>query len=111
MSDDLFPPGFEPPPPPPELRARVLAAASRAFDAPPATDPWTRAFRNPVLRLAWAASIVILAAAHLLVPSRPPNTEDPEPPEIRQLARLPRVDTRNLPVESPALRPRIEERS
>ncbi|MEO8585300.1 MAG: hypothetical protein ABI584_04005 [Acidobacteriota bacterium] len=111
MSDDVFPPGLEPPPPPPDLRERVLAAASRAFDAPFASDPWTRAFGSPALRFAWAASIAILAAAHVLLPSRPLDAENPEPPELRQLVRLPRIDSRNLPVESPALRPRNEARS
>ena len=112
MTDDLFPPGLEPPLPPPELRDRALAAAAAAFEAPPAIDAWTRALRSPALRLAWAASVALLAAAHALIPARRPSGADPDPREIRQLAHLPRIDARSLPDEAPAARPApVEKRS
>ena len=111
MTEDLFPPGLEPPSPPPDLRSRVLEAASRAFDAPRTADPWARALRSPALRLAWAASIAALAASHLLLPPRRTRTEDPQPPEIRQLARLPRIDSHALPAEGSSAPAANEERS
>ena len=112
MTEDLlFPPGVEPPSPPPDLRSRVLEAASQAFDAPRAADPWARALRSPALRLAWAASIAVLAAAHALLPQPGTRTEDPQPPEIRQLARLPRIDSQALPVEGPSAPSANEKRS
>lgn len=109
---DLFPPGLEPPSPPPELRAQVLSAASRAFDAAPEHDAWTRALSSPVLRLAWAASVAVLGAAHLFVSvRRAAPRPDPVPPEIRQMARLPRIDVRSLPDEAAPTPIRAEERS
>ena len=111
MTDDLFPPGFEPPAPPPGLRERSLSAASRAFDAAPERDAWTRIFESPALRLAWAASVVLLAAAHARVPARPVMPAGPDALEIRQLAHLPRIDSRSLPDEAPPSPARSEERS
>jgi hypothetical protein len=56
--------GLEPPQPPPELRARVLAAARSAKTAP---DVWSRIWNHGGLRMAWAASLVMLLAGHVLI--------------------------------------------
>jgi hypothetical protein len=58
--------GLEPPQPPPELRARVLAAARNAEAAP---DFWMRLWNHGGLRMAWAASVVLLLAGHVLIGS------------------------------------------
>jgi hypothetical protein len=93
--------GFEPPEPPPGLREAALRAARTRFAEAPAPDIWTRVLRSRAARFAWAASVVVLAAAHLAVPrsreeGRPdvtvtaPHLE----PEIRAIAKLPRIDDR-----------------
>lgn len=65
--------GLEPPPPPAGLRALAVAAARERMAAPPAPDLWSRIWNNRGLRLAWAAVVVLLLAAHVLV-SRDPGT-------------------------------------
>jgi len=57
--------GLEPPPPPPQLRSRVLTAARKKGTETP--DLWTRIWNQRGLRLAWAAAVVLLVAAHALV--------------------------------------------
>jgi hypothetical protein len=59
--------GLVPPQPPPELRERVLRAAQDHPANPPLPDRWTRIWENPWLRLAWAASVVLLLAGNLLL--------------------------------------------
>ena len=56
--------GLQPPQPPPELRARVLAAAREAETAP---NVWSRLWNHSGLRLAWATSVLVLLAGHVLV--------------------------------------------
>ena len=58
--------GLEPPQPPPELRARALAAAWNAKRTP---DVWSRLWNHGGLRVAWAASVVLLLAGHVLIGS------------------------------------------
>jgi hypothetical protein len=65
--------GLEPPPPPGGLRARAVAAARERMAAAPAPDLWSRIWNNRGLRVAWAAAVVLLLAAHVLV-SRDPGT-------------------------------------
>lgn len=60
--------GLEVPAPPPHLRARVLEAA-RA-DKTETVDVWTRIWNIRGLRLAWAASVLLLLAGHVLVVPR-----------------------------------------
>ena len=64
--DRLFE-GLETPAPPQHLRARVLSAA-RA-EKSDTVDLWTRIWINRPLRLAWAAALVVLLAAHVVVDS------------------------------------------
>ena len=76
MTDDrprgpLFP-GLRPPAPPPELRRKVLRTAAEALAAEPTRDIWTRVWESRPLRLAWAASVLILLAGHLLVSAHAP---------------------------------------
>jgi len=66
-------PGLEPPPPPAGLRARAVAAARERMVAAPAPDLWTRIWNNRALRLAWAAAVTLLLAAHAMV-GRDPGT-------------------------------------
>lgn len=56
--------GHQPPAAPPELRARVLAAARKAEPAP---DAWSKLWNHDGLRMAWAASVMLLLAGHALV--------------------------------------------
>ena len=60
-------PGMTVPPPPEELRRATLARASRALESAPRPDRWSRIWESPTARLAWAASVLALAACHLLV--------------------------------------------
>lgn len=93
--------GLEAPAPSDVLRARVLAAARGELvrHAPP--DPWTRLTRSRPLRLAWAASVLLLLGGHLLVAARDvaEAVDAPRPgrdSEVEVLARLPRIDERAL---------------
>ena len=63
-------PGLEPPPPPGALRVRAVAAARERMAAAPAPDLWWKMWNNRGLRLAWAATVVLLLAGHVLVSSR-----------------------------------------
>lgn len=66
--------GLAPPEAPPELRARVLAASRAALLAEPEPrDRWKTVWDSRPLRLAWAASLLLLVAGHavLVRPSRP----------------------------------------
>jgi hypothetical protein len=96
--------GLDAPLPPEGLREEALRAAREAFRREAPTDRWTRALRSPALRLAWAASVAALAAAHLLLPASPrsravvavvPASADGR--DIADIARLPRIDARALP--------------
>ncbi len=110
MNDDLFK-GFQPPDPPPGLREAALGAGRAAFAdaarAPaPAADIWTRLYRSRTLRLAWAASVVLLAAAHVTLPRHPsavPSSTAWAPgldPEVSAIARLPRISEQAVQVGS-----------
>ena len=57
--------GTAPPAPPEHLRAAVLAAAERSWDARP--DLWTRLWESAPVRLTWAATVVALAVGNLLL--------------------------------------------
>jgi hypothetical protein len=93
--------GFEPPPPPPGLREAALRAARGRLAGDQLPDVWTRVIRGRATRLAWAASVVLLAAAHLVLP-RSRDGERPGvtviapylEPEVRAIAELPRIDDR-----------------
>jgi hypothetical protein len=104
MSEDPLVRDFEPPAVPARLREDALAAARAALSAPPLRDPWARLLASPAARLAWAASVAALAAAHVLLPrnGRPEGTgaaasfSRPDP-ELASIARLPRIDEHALP--------------
>jgi len=104
MSDDPLLRDFEPPAVPVRLREDALAAARAAVAAAPLRDLWARLLASPAARLAWAASVAALAAAHVLLPrdGRPEgpaaaaNVSRPDP-ELASIARLPRVDEYALP--------------
>jgi len=105
---------------PPELKARVLAASRAALLAGPAPrDPWTRLWESGPLRLAWAASVLLLLAAHALLvrPAPPPIAAAAAPAprgasgtdsELAAIARLPQIDpdARAFGVDDPPLRTR-----
>lgn len=74
LADGLFE-GLGLPQPPPELRERVLLEAQRRSPGAPRPDVWTEIWENPRLRLAWAASVLLLVAGNLFLlpqPSEPP---------------------------------------
>jgi len=95
--------GFTPPAVPGDLREKALAAARAALTASPRPDVWARLAASRAARLAWAASVTILAAANVLVPrSAPPAPSAPatlarQEPELAAIARLPRIDENSLP--------------
>lgn len=72
--DELFH-GLEPPSPPPELRSRALAAGRVEM-----TSAWTmpglctRLWFSTNLRLAWAATVVLLVVAHGVLSLQSPST-------------------------------------
>jgi hypothetical protein len=97
--------GFHPPDPPPGLREAALRAARTRFVESSAPDVWTRLFRSRAARLAWATSVLLLAAAHLTFPrSRgqqlPSVTLPCLDPEVGTIARLPLIDERTLTARS-----------
>ena len=104
MNDDPVLRGFTPPAVPDGLRKQALAAARAAFTAPPQPDVWARLLASSTARLAWAASVAALAAAHAFLP-REMRTETPPAsatlarpdPELAAIARLPRIDEHTLP--------------
>jgi hypothetical protein len=61
--------GFEPPGPPEGLRDRALRRAGDALDRPPAQDRWARIYANRPLRAAWAAAVLVLVVANILLPT------------------------------------------
>ncbi|HSB63798.1 MAG TPA: hypothetical protein VLJ18_06505 [Thermoanaerobaculia bacterium] len=104
MSDDPLFRGLEPPAVPAHLKEDALAAARAALAAAPRRDPWARLLASPAARLAWAASVAALAAAHVLLP-RAGRPEAPAAaakftrpdPELASITRLPRIDEHALP--------------
>jgi hypothetical protein len=59
--------GLDPAPPPSELRSKALQAARARAAAEPDEDLWSRLWNHRGLRLAWAATILVLLAGHLAV--------------------------------------------
>ena len=59
--------GLQPPQPPLELRSRVLAAARKRMESETIPDLWSKLWNHSGLRLAWAASLVFLLTAHVVV--------------------------------------------
>lgn len=104
MNDDPLPGGLELPPVPAGLREAALGAARAALAAPPRADLWARLIASRAARLAWAASVAVLAAANVLIPrnTRPPapaaSTAPGQPDaELAAITRLPRIDEKTLP--------------
>lgn len=101
MSDDPFS-GFDLPVPPPGLREDALRAARAAVAVRTRPDPWTRLLANRRARFAWAATVLLLAAANVLVPASPappvsrPAAGPPLEPEVAAIAHLPRIEDRAL---------------
>jgi hypothetical protein len=79
--------GLEPPPPPAGLRVRAVAAARERMAAAPAPDLWSRIWTNRGLRLAWAAAVALLLAAHVLVSRDPGTAFTSSPPVIAEAQR------------------------
>ena len=119
--------GLAPPGAPPELKARVLAASLKALlSAPARPDRWSLLWTSRPLRLAWAASLLLLLAGHavLVRPSRPraetaalplSHTVSEADAELAAIGRLPRLDPDARPLGAgpdgptrPALSPRHE---
>lgn len=64
--------GLGPPQPPPELRERVIQDAQGRSAVAQLPDVWTRIWGSSRLRLAWAASVLLLLAGNLvLAPQQP----------------------------------------
>ena len=72
--------GLEPPQPPPELRSKTLAAARERLAGEAVPNPWSRIWNHRGLRLAWAATVVVLLVGHTLAtlsPTGPITAVDP----------------------------------
>ena len=63
--------GLAPPQPPHELRSKALAAARERMAGEAVPDLWSRIWNHRGLRLAWAASVVVLLAGHVLATLSP----------------------------------------
>jgi hypothetical protein len=74
--------GLAPPQPPPDLRSKVLAAARARMAAEPIPDIWSRVWNHRGLRLAWAATVVLLLAGHAMVVPGAGNTFRPIDPAL-----------------------------
>jgi len=61
-------PGLKVPEPPEELRLQVLSNARQAQERGPRHDLWARIWESPQVRLAWGASVLVLAVCHVVVP-------------------------------------------
>lgn len=107
--------GLTPSAAPPELKTRVLAATRSAFlEPPPPVDLFSRVWENRPLRLAWAASVLLLLGGHALVPrstAAPPVTPPPTAvarsvrsaeAELAAIGRLPRLDLDARPLRAEA---------
>ena len=109
--------GLAPPGAPPELRARVLAASRAALLAEPEPrDRWTLLWTSRPLRLAWAASFLLLIAGHAaLAPSGRPQGQAATPSlsrpvseadaELAAIGHLPRLDPDARPLGGNPVRP------
>jgi hypothetical protein len=103
MNDDPILRGVTPPAVPDGLKEKALAAARASLASSPRPDVWARLAASRAARLAWAASIAILAAAHALLPRRGqpevlPSAAITRPdPEVAAISRLPRIDDHSLP--------------
>ncbi len=111
----------DPPGAPPSLRTRALAAARVARRKPEPVDLWSRIWASRPLRLAWAASLTAVLAAHVALSVR--SALEPIPSaaadggafliastvsddELRTLVDLPNIALDTLPTfESPTLDP------
>ena len=91
---------LEPSGPPEALRERVLERASAALDRAAERDAWARIYSSRPLRAAWAAAVLGLIAANLLLP-RGTGSSAGEPltvssarqlPELREVVSVPRLD-------------------
>ncbi|MFV2069470.1 MAG: hypothetical protein ACC645_21100 [Pirellulales bacterium] len=60
-------PGLEIAQPPAELKKRTLDQVRLAMIRPPLPDMWTRIWSGRAVRLAWAASVLVLLAGHLAI--------------------------------------------
>jgi len=72
--------------------------------ATPLPSVWERLAANPAARLAWAASVAVLATMHALLPRNgrpetpPASATITQPdPELASIARLPLIDEHALP--------------
>jgi len=104
--------GLAPPGAPPGLKARVLVAARAALRAEPERpDRWSLLWSSRPLRLAWAASFLLLLAGHavLVRPSRPqgqaaapalPRPGNEADDELAAVGRLPRLDPDARPLSA-----------
>lgn len=112
--------GLSPPSAPPELKARVLAATRSALrEPPPPVDLLNRIWESRPLRLAWAASVLLLLAGHALVPRSPAAPPVTPPPaavarsaggaeaELAAIGRLPRLDLDARPLRAEVAPPAL----
>lgn len=109
--------GLAPPGAPPELRVRVLAASRAALLAEPEPrDRWKTIWESRPLRLAWAASFLLLLGGHaVLVRPSHSRTERATLPlsrsvreadaELAAIGRLPRLDPDARPLTAGADEP------
>jgi hypothetical protein len=101
-------PGLRVPEPPEDLRRQVMSRARQALEIGPRQDLWARIWESRQARLAWGASVLVLAVCHLVVPvgdagpAREPSTlartgsDDHE--ELADIVDLPRLSLEARPI-------------
>ncbi len=107
---------IEEPEPPRGLRGLALAGAAAAGARTPAVDAWRRLWESRLLRLAWAAAVVLLVAANLALRTgsraRPPASpaaaaaqERAGLKELQAVVELPRIRLGSAGLDAPEGRP------
>ena len=111
--------GLEVPPAPPNVRAPALERAQAALARERAGDSWRHAWEDRRLRWAWAAAVVVLMVANLVVSGRSGRSEPAGRAGVnlasvagdRELAAevaLPRIDVRHLQPDTRNTGPQLE---
>jgi hypothetical protein len=95
-----------------ELRRQVLSRATQAMQSEPRRDFWTRVWESPQVRLAWGASVFVLAVCHVVVPvgdvgptqepSALARSESDDHEELADIADLPRLYLDARPIAASA---------
>ena len=103
---------LDPPSPPDSLRDRALLLAVPALGRPLAPDRWARLYASRSLRAAWAALVVALVVANVLLPKAKRHSREnwlveqaiARTAELRQVVDVPRIREDYVSVDAFAYR-------